>query len=355
MADTHPTKVSLWRAIRLCLLGIFAPTKLAEEEKADNAARQNYSGKIETLSSAFVVRRAFWVSLALVAGSIAVGYIAGRLTTALFGVPPHGAITASQILGASALLWGTLFVRGWEIQSFAGVTLSERVNQWTYRFLYCTGTAVIVWSLASTGFRREAPEMPEGGDGLGMFEFTLTHFLFPTIVGVTAYLLTDRFGEWRKRRMCSRLGVIIVESLQEEIQTGIKVMSDTLAAMQDGARSKPPREQPPIKSWSGMTTIPDEVLLRIIETSAGGKFAGFNPNSIRSHTKNYFDHMCENYNGALAQAISLAQSGQDWRAPFREFLFQGNKSYIESAKHVAEMLENVKTLLDSNATAWFPK
>ena len=45
------------------------------------------------------------------------------------------------------MLWGTLFVRGWEIQTYSGVTLVERVNRWLYRALYCSGTALIVASL----------------------------------------------------------------------------------------------------------------------------------------------------------------------------------------------------------------
>ena len=59
-----------------------------------------------------------------------------------------GNVAALQVVGASLLLWATLFVRGFEIQTNAGVTLTERVNQWLYRFLYCVGTALIVYSLA---------------------------------------------------------------------------------------------------------------------------------------------------------------------------------------------------------------
>jgi hypothetical protein len=95
------------------------------------------------------VRRAFWVSLGLVAGSIAAGYFTGRLTAAVYGRPTAGAVIASQVFGAGLLLWGTLFVRGWEIQSWGGTTIIESVNQWIYRFLYCAGTAVVVWSLAA--------------------------------------------------------------------------------------------------------------------------------------------------------------------------------------------------------------
>lgn len=56
MADTRPTQVNPWRAVYLCVLGIFAPAKLAAEEAADNAARNNYSEKADSTPRAFVVR-----------------------------------------------------------------------------------------------------------------------------------------------------------------------------------------------------------------------------------------------------------------------------------------------------------
>ncbi len=149
MADNAPTRISLWRAVVLCMFGIFAPEKLAAAEEKDNETRRNYSEHNVRIPRAYVVRRAFWVSLLLVAGSVLAGYLIAFLTVMLCGNPPPCIITLFQILGASLLLWGTLFVRGWDIQSFAGVTLTERVNQWIYRFLYCAGTAVVVWSIVS--------------------------------------------------------------------------------------------------------------------------------------------------------------------------------------------------------------
>jgi len=94
------------------------------------------------------VTRALWESLVLVLCSIAAGYLAGKV----LGVMTHGVAPALagwlQIVGGAILLWATLFVRGWDIQSYGGVTLTERVNRWVYRSLYCVGTAVIVASLA---------------------------------------------------------------------------------------------------------------------------------------------------------------------------------------------------------------
>jgi hypothetical protein len=82
--------------------------------------------------------------------SIAAGYIGGRLLGAVSGQATGLLIRGLQAFGATILLWATLFVRGWDIQTIGGVTLTERVNRWIYRLLYCLGTAVIVASLVLT-------------------------------------------------------------------------------------------------------------------------------------------------------------------------------------------------------------
>ena len=80
--------------------------------------------------------------------SAVVGFVAGWLMENLKFCATPGNVAALQVVGASLLLWATLFVRGFEIQTYAGVTLTERVNQWLYRFMYCVGTLLIVYSLA---------------------------------------------------------------------------------------------------------------------------------------------------------------------------------------------------------------
>ena len=52
-----------------------------------------------------------------------------------------------QLVAAGILLWATLFLRGWDIQSIGGVTLTERVNQWWFRTAYWTGTAMLAASM----------------------------------------------------------------------------------------------------------------------------------------------------------------------------------------------------------------
>jgi len=148
MADTRLTKVSFVRATYLCLLVIFRPEKLVKEEEKDSEERKKFSQPLPPPQQrALVIRRAFWTSLLLMIASASIGYIIGQVINGFVGSVPKILITSFQVTGALLLLWGTLFVRGWEIQSYGGVTLSERANRWIYRALYCIGTTIIICSL----------------------------------------------------------------------------------------------------------------------------------------------------------------------------------------------------------------
>ena len=147
MADTRPTKLKFRKIISLCFLAIFVPKKFIPEEAADNEIRKGFPPAEERPHGIYAVTKAFWVSLIFIIISASFGALAGLLLKLCFNNPPASAICLLQIFGASMLLWGTLFIRGWEIQTYSGVTLTERVNQWLYRGLYCVGTSIIVCSL----------------------------------------------------------------------------------------------------------------------------------------------------------------------------------------------------------------
>lgn len=148
MADSRPTPISFFKALKLCFLLLFIPHRFKEVEKQNQVERNNYSDHAEPSHRADIVRAAFFMSLLLVLGFSALGYALGRLSHLLGWCASTDTIAWLQIAGAGLLLWGTLFVRGWEIQSYSGIQLTERVNHWLYRALYCVGTAVIVYSLS---------------------------------------------------------------------------------------------------------------------------------------------------------------------------------------------------------------
>ncbi len=149
MADTRLTKIGPVRALRLCAFGAFRPQELVDAERADEEERKRFSEPpLPDEPRAFKVRRVLWAALVWVLCSIAAGYLGGKLLGTVSGAATASLVRVLQVAGAMTLLWATLFVRGWEIQSWGGVTLTERVNRWIYRFLYCLGTAAIVASLA---------------------------------------------------------------------------------------------------------------------------------------------------------------------------------------------------------------
>lgn len=98
---------------------------------------------------ALVLVRAMWVSLLVSALAVALGLGFGWVTNALWGPAADTWIRNAQIAGTGILLWGTLFVRGAEIQTWDAGSPTERANQWIFRSLYCIGTTFLVWSLAS--------------------------------------------------------------------------------------------------------------------------------------------------------------------------------------------------------------
>jgi hypothetical protein len=146
MGKKIPTNISFFRAIFICLLAVFRPSRLAELEKQDSVLLESAPSDDEPRIKK--VHHAFWASLVLILVFGTLGVVAGFILRCFYGVAPSSAINILQIIGAGLLLWGTLFVRGFEIESYACVTLSERVNQWLYRTMYCIGTAVIICSLA---------------------------------------------------------------------------------------------------------------------------------------------------------------------------------------------------------------
>lgn len=147
MADTRPTRQSFIRCMYLCYLVIVNPSKFIKEEERDTEVRNDFPPAGESEHRIYIVRRALWHSLGLILLSCLVGVLVGLFLCHNFSQPSSYCISFLQVLGACLLLWGTLFIRGWEIQTFCGVTLTERVNQWIYRILYCLGTSIIICSL----------------------------------------------------------------------------------------------------------------------------------------------------------------------------------------------------------------
>ena len=164
----------------------------------------------------------------------------------------------------------------------------------------------------------------------------------PVLVAAIAYFLFGKIDELRKRRSYSKLGIAILNTLIEEVQNGRDSIRNILDPMISTIPNPLPR-----KSWNGINTIPDEVLLRILEVTKKKKDIGFPSNEIRIHTKNYFDHMTSNWD----QVVSVATQGHD----FKKYARQNFPKYDKAATGVLDMLKNIKQLLEENSKRLLPK
>lgn len=162
-------------------------------------------------------------------------------------------------------------------------------------------------------------------------------FVLPFLVAIIVYYLVSKRDEYRKRREFSILGVVIIESLMEEVEHGIQTMQRTFTAGNLEFPTLLPR-----KSWDGMNTIPNDVLLRIIEVSRSVIPVVWSPREIRIHTKNYFDHITLNWTGFVA-------TGADWQSFASRF-----ELYLPPSQGVLKMLKQTKDLLEENSERQFP-
>lgn len=182
----------------------------------------------------------------------------------------------------------------------------------------------------------------------------MQNLALPIVVAVATYVLVDRLGEWRKRRMQSTLGCAVMDSLLEEVRTGIATMKSCIAATSDAGAQGPPPGRLPRAIWTGPSTISDDVLLRVLETSRDGSFPHLQPRDVRSHCKNYFEHMTANFDNNLATTLPGGPNHQNWREVLRSFL-AGEGKYLEAAERVEELLVGVRQLLEANRHRVMPR
>ncbi len=147
MGNLTKSKIGIFRRFYLVFLALVNPKKFNEEEMKDNKVRENLP-RVKELSKIEKVRLALFISFIIVILAWLVGYMLGVLLQKQYGSPSSGIISFLQSLGALILLLATIAVRGNEITTWDGATLSERVNRWIFEALYFVGTTLLVLSVS---------------------------------------------------------------------------------------------------------------------------------------------------------------------------------------------------------------
>lgn len=141
--------LSLWEKCKIVFYAFARPIRFVETEMRHNEEMNRIllsrmpvdePSKIHYVRSALF--QAFWICL------ISTLFGAGIGLAAAHTMASTAIATGIIVAGTAILLWATLALQGWSIQSMKGHTLTERVNQWIFRTLYALGTLLI--SLGST-------------------------------------------------------------------------------------------------------------------------------------------------------------------------------------------------------------
>lgn len=163
----------------------------------------------------------------------------------------------------------------------------------------------------------------------------------PIFIGFLSYVITAKLDDSKNRRKQSKLGVAIMDSLIEEVENGVGILT------QYQNSTELPTVFMPTKSWNGQTTINDEVLLRIIEADH------FPPKDIRIHCKNYFDMIALQWNqniNSLEKGVPVALV-----ISVARLLASNGSQTLEGSKGVLKMLQQTRTLLFNNSKTVIPK
>jgi hypothetical protein len=124
-----------FRATVFCLV---APARFLDLAREHDRKISTIESGVE--HSASIVRQAFWSSCLLTGGSLLVGYFLGGGLRCAAGPASAHTATLVQAFSAALVLVATLAAQGWNIQTYNGNTLVERVNQWLTRSLFVLGT-----------------------------------------------------------------------------------------------------------------------------------------------------------------------------------------------------------------------
>jgi len=147
-----------------------------------------------------------------------------------------------------------------------------------------------------------------------------------------------------------------MRTLSEEIGIGVKIMNNTVVTIENGDYNKITPVLLPNKTWNGVETINDTVMIRIINTSYGDYGYKWHPTKVRSHCKNYFEYLRSNFenyiNIYLEKRNKLSREG---KMKYLSDFVKSTRGFIDDSEEVLAMLKVIENNLDDNARNKFPR
>ena len=167
--------------------------------------------------------------------------------------------------------------------------------------------------------------------------------VFGFVSGILAFLLTRQLSEWKNRKDICTLGAIIINEIQEERATGISLMRSLQGSVTQQSSSSTRSGLLPTSSWAGMSTIPDNVILRIVAMKPLPII------KVRSDCKNYFEHICGNINSRINAGSNNASIAAQFIA------VENSSNYLVAATNLYDALDQIRVALIKNSRKLLPK
>ncbi len=149
MADSRPVPITTREKLHLIYLVIFHPhcasslQKVVEEWRRKRLDERRPGGS-DLSDRARLLGKGLRQSLVAILSALFLGGVIWYVVNLIGWNVSHVVARGLQVVGSVLLLWGTLFVRGWEIQTISGQSVVELVNRWIFVAVYWLGTFIAV-------------------------------------------------------------------------------------------------------------------------------------------------------------------------------------------------------------------
>ncbi|MBU1637218.1 hypothetical protein KKC97_06070, partial [bacterium] len=176
------------------------------------------------------------------------------------------------------------------------------------------------------------------------------NLLIPILVAIIVYRIMEKSTERKKRLTDSRIGVLIFESYQEEVATGIGIMERALECAENPSCPQPYIMGIPRSSWGGVDSLPIGALLIIRECKFNKSPSELHPHNCRRDLKNYFVNICATTERVLYDSYSQLEGGEDWRKGVTNFFRrEDDNNHLVCSRKVLEMINDCIRVLKVEA------
>ena len=134
----------VWRVFQLLLFPKSFARDSVEHDASEGTDKEEYRGDVKKRINK--KRAGFLVSFLVVLLVVSLGFGAAAATNYYIKLSPS-IVLIIRVVSISIVAWSVLSRLGYETETWKGKTLLERTSLFSFKFFYCLGLFLAVWSL----------------------------------------------------------------------------------------------------------------------------------------------------------------------------------------------------------------